>query len=278
MPTEAEVLFVGDANHGEFAMALEWLRKQARLTVQPTVQTALRGIQDEGEQPPAIVLGQARRGEHTAVELDLLLRAAPLANTIALVGSWCEGETRSGSPPAGWTRVYWHQFASRAKVELFPGASLDRTSSPPLYHPRTTTETERGLARSLRPLTSRQGVIAISTPYSVDYEATALVCRETGYQTHWCQGAEVIDLADVDAVIWDRWGLQGEERTELARWRRRWPELPLVATIGFPRPQDYQLVATGLVQQIVGKPFVLAELLQALKEVMALSRDAGKAA
>ena len=73
-------------------------------------------------------------------------------------------------------------------------------------------------------------------------------------------------IGQADYVLWDRRGLQGCDLIELLAWRERWVEVPVIATIGFPRTQDYQLVAEGIVQAIVGKPFLLAELLVALQE------------
>ena len=72
-------------------------------------------------------------------------------------------------------------------------------------------------------------------------------------------------IGEAVCVLWDRRGLQDHDLLELLAWRERWGELPLIATIGFPRTQDYQLISEGIVQGIVGKPFLLGELLAALQ-------------
>ena len=109
----------------------------------------------------------------------------PLANTIALVGSWCEGETRSGAPAHGWRRVYWHQF-SRCAAEgidrLVNGRGKGEEASLPLRLPKTITENERALALSKRALPGGQGQIAINTMRRVDYEALANACQAAGYR------------------------------------------------------------------------------------------------
>ena len=262
------VLFIGKSCHGEFSGALEWLRAQGDVVLQPTVRAALAWLQSSRLEPGAVVLGLTRRGEHGGQELQQLERLVPLANTIALVGSWCEGETRSGNPAQGWRRVYWHQFRRRAPGELFvTGGEAEVKGEPhPANLPKTVTENERALALSKRPLPTGCGWIAINTVRRVDYEALSKACATAGYESCWCQeeSAEVIGRADY--VLWDRRGLQGQDLSELLAWRDRWLELPVIATIGFPRTQDYQLVSQGLVQAIVGKPFLLAELLRALQE------------
>ena len=121
-------------------------------------------------------------------------------------------------------------------------------------------------ALSKRPLPSGCGCIAINTARRVDYEALAKACEAAGYESRWCQEEAGEMIGQADFVLWDRRGLQGCDLIELLAWRERWLEVPVIATIGFPRTQDYQLVAQGIVQAIVGKPFLLAELLVALQE------------
>ena len=269
MSKQPAVLFIGKAGHREFFDALECLRGQGELVVQSTVGAAVTWLKASGLQPATVVLGTARRGEHSVQELLELERQVPLANMIALVGSWCEGETRSGKPANGWRRVYWHQFPRCAASELMVGhrQTAGGEESRPLRLPKTITENERALALSKRALPAGQGRIAINTRRQVDYEALANACQAAGYGTCWCQDACVEIIAEATCVLWDRRGLQGNDLLELTSWREQWGELPVIATIGFPRTQDYQLVSQGIVQEIVGKPFLLGELLTALQAV-----------
>ncbi|MFP6671110.1 MAG: hypothetical protein VB857_06820 [Pirellulaceae bacterium] len=268
MDSEPGVLFIGKSCHGEFAGALDWLRARGDVVLQPTVETALMWLQDSRCQPATIVLGLTRRGEHAARGLQQLQRTVPLANLIALVGSWCEGETRSGKPANGWSRVYWHQFPRRAAGEFFLEEQQDGSTGlrDRVYVPKTMSDNERCLLLSKRPLPRGCGRIGINTLREVDYDALANACASAGYKTFWWQRATPEMIGEADCVVWDRWGLQDRELRELLCWRERWGDLPVVATIGFPRTQDYQLVAEGVVESIVGKPFVLTELLAALQE------------
>lgn len=270
------VWFVGRDNHEEFAPALEWLHAHTDLSVFHTVDQALRS---GSPQPAAIILGQSRRGEFSPGDQERLLRFAPLAETVVVLGSWCEGETRSGSPATGWQRVYWHQFLDRARVELLPGLNNHDGADRQVYRlPRTVTENERGLARSRWRIPSGAGCIAINTPGQVDYEAVAEACRAAGYETIWCQQSDRSEIAAVRCVVWDRWGFENDDLAAWTDWQKEWKHLPTVATIGFPRKQDLQLVTSGAVEAIVGKPFVLAELLNALDKVVGRPQQTDQAA
>ena len=273
------VWFVGRDSHEEFAPALEWLQLHTDLVVFPTVDLALRPGTPDRPQPAAMILGQSRRGEFSPDEQERLLRYAPLAETVVVLGSWCEGETRSGSPATGWQRVYWHQFVDRARVELLPGLSNEQGSEQQACRlPRTVTENERGLARSRWRIPLGVGCIAINTPSQVDYEAVAEACQAAGYDTIWCQQSDRSEIGAVRCVVWDRWGFENDDLAAWTEWRKEWKHLPTVATIGFPRKQDLQLVTSGTVEAIVGKPFVLAELLNALEKVVGRPQETDQAA
>ena len=280
MGSYRQVLFIGDSSYGEFSAALNWLQRQGDVVLQDTVDAGLAWLESSNHQPSVIVLGVARRGEHESKGLAQVTRLVPLARAIALVGSWCEGETRSGKPPKGWRRIYWHQFGRWAAGELLAPTREDAGDWKlhPAHLPRTSTEGERAFTWSRWSLPIGGGRIAVNAVRRVDYEALAEVCAVAEYDPIWCQEADGDSIATVSCVLWDRRGLQGSELRELMAWRERWKELPVIATIGFPRSQDYRLVEQQVVQAIVGKPFVLPELLFALQRAAGVSSCKGEAA
>src|SRR5262245_36664939 len=79
----------------------------------PTPEAA-SALLEEGEiAPELIVVAESRGGQFSAESLAALRKLAPLAGVWRLLGSWCEGETRSERPPAGCIRSYWHQWPQR---------------------------------------------------------------------------------------------------------------------------------------------------------------------
>ena len=51
--------------------------------------------------PDLIAIAQSRRGQFSQTEINQLRRRFPLVPIVVVVGSWCEGETRSGTTPVG---------------------------------------------------------------------------------------------------------------------------------------------------------------------------------
>ena len=116
------VLLIGDVESAEFRAALAgrdaegysveaFLKNEPRFEVQTaeTIARALSGVASGEFVPDLIVLAQTRPGQFSADEVDRLRRATPSARLSGLLGSWCEGEARSGTPWPGVMRTYWHQ-------------------------------------------------------------------------------------------------------------------------------------------------------------------------
>ena len=77
----------------------------------------------------------------------------PLARIVGLLGSWCEGEVRSGRPWPGAMRIYWHQWPGRWHAEL----DRLRGACPIWGLPLTAGDEDRVPAMFDAPLPRRQG-------------------------------------------------------------------------------------------------------------------------
>jgi hypothetical protein len=99
------VWLIGDVEHADFAEAVALLRATADMGT---------GL------PELIVVAQSRPGAVGPGVFERLRRSAPMAGIVSLVGSWCEGEMRTGRPAVGVPRLYWYEFASwwRRQVAL----------------------------------------------------------------------------------------------------------------------------------------------------------------
>ncbi len=81
-----------------------------------------------------IVVGQIRRGQYPQAEFDRIRQTLPLAAVVVVYGPWCEGETRSGRPLQGVTRIPVHargrrHFASSVNNSV-PAVPVIGTSLP----------------------------------------------------------------------------------------------------------------------------------------------------
>ena len=85
--TRPSVWLVGEIEHPDFAETVALVRDAASVGSLP---------------PELIVMAQSRPGVFSAQWIERLRRSAPLAGVVALLGTWCEGETRSGRPAPGF--------------------------------------------------------------------------------------------------------------------------------------------------------------------------------
>ena len=143
------VLFVGAIDFHEFGEAVCWLRAHTQLAAARTVTEAMEQCESRQTFWHTIIIAQSRPGQFAPHDIDQLSRAMPLAHLIALLGSCCEGETRSGRCWPGVVRVYWHQFTARAATEL----RMDVTATS-WQLPRTVSDAERADHAAAEPTTA----------------------------------------------------------------------------------------------------------------------------
>src|SRR5262245_27178576 len=92
------VQICGDADYRDFGDAIALLRAEAKLN------------EAAGACPELIVVAQSRPGTFALDRVVSLRQRAPLAGVVGLLGSWCEGETRTGRTWPGVERLYWYEF------------------------------------------------------------------------------------------------------------------------------------------------------------------------
>ena len=146
---QPHVWMLGDWEQAEFLPAVVYLRTNVNLSLTPSA-----------NDPDLILLVASRPGRFSAAEVESLHRRAPLARLIALLGSWCEGEVRSGHPWPGVTRIYAHQWQARLPREL------------ETWQPRTATEIDRLMSSRLATKAQRQ-LIGIAAAQRTMFDALA---------------------------------------------------------------------------------------------------------
>jgi hypothetical protein len=193
-------------------------------------------------------------------EVDRLRTAAPLARLIVLLGSWCEGEPRSGRPLPGVVRVYWHEASARFRRELPCWFSRDSAWSLPI----TATDEERMLVTSTASLPRGSGLVAIWTRRREMADLLADACRCAGYSTAWLHPRFPSRMQGASAAIFDGDSLDPVTVAELRRFTSHVSPAPVLVLLGAPRIQDVRLVRS-LGGTVLAKPFRINELLSALE-------------
>ncbi|MBM3999868.1 MAG: hypothetical protein FJ297_10075 [Planctomycetes bacterium] len=253
---------VGDHRASEFAAALRWLEDRVVVTrldsldASNAYQAAL-----EGRPVDLLVLAQSRPGQVDADALARLHRAFPLARVVGLLGSWCEGETRSGTPWPGVPRLAWHQFVTRLEREwLAPSGPLATWSLP-----RTATNADRLAASRAthRPIGSRGLAVVRASQFAV-YEGLDASLRSDGWSTVWWAPHSPLQRVRADALVWDLATIGNGELDAFRMARRMLDDAPAIVIAGFPRLDDHQAFSEAGAASVIAKPYELDDLLASL--------------
>ena len=109
----------------EFREACAAMRAQRPVIEVPGVDAACEILAGSDDVFDVIVVAEDRPGQYSEETIDRLRRLAPLARVVGLLGSWCEGESRTGRPWPASIRVYWHQWLPRfGRLLVSPVAGL----------------------------------------------------------------------------------------------------------------------------------------------------------
>jgi CheY-like chemotaxis protein len=256
------VLLIGESEFHEFAAPVAWLRAQTDMDAVRTVPEALARCESQAACWHSVIVAQSRPGQFTQHDMDRLNRALPLAHFIALLGSCCEGETRSGRPWPGVVRVYWHQWLARGPSEL----QLDVVPTS-WQLPRTSSDAERVDYAMRTAPTPADGLIAIYTGQALFFHALARVCRIAGYSSVWTMARTWWSLDGTAAVLWHAWAPDDGEFEQLRQVAAHSPRVPVVALFGFPRHDHVQRATECGAAAVLSVPFLLPDLWTTLREV-----------
>jgi DNA-binding NarL/FixJ family response regulator len=255
------VVWIGAASRSEFQAARQLLDEQTCLDVVADVAQAIDYC-DTAQSVDLAIVAQAFPGEFSREAIDRLRRRHPLLPLWGLLGSWCEGEMRSGAAWHGVPRVYWHQFELRMGEQL---ARLRAGQTPQWIEPLTASEEERFLAFSDRPLARGDGLVVVDSLNCDSSQFLAQTCRRHGYQV-----VEVTRLAaqirGVRVAVWDCEQFDRDIARLESLVNAVWPA-PVVALVSFPRIDQVRAALRAGAAAVLSKPLRLSEFLSLLSRV-----------
>lgn len=215
--------------------------------------------------PQLVVLAESRCGQYSHAAIDALRKRAPLVRVWRLLGSWCEGEARSGRPPAATVSTYWHQYRARLAREI---ETVRCGHRPGWALPLTATSDERILAQSDDGFgRNRSGTIAICTASATASAALDDLCRAVGYQTVMIADDGRFRIAGAAAVLWDTTTRRLHDAAYVEELTGRATGAPLLAIVGFPRADDVEQARRLGIAGVISKPFLAGDLLWHLDRV-----------
>lgn len=254
---EVSILLVGNTDRSEFRQARAALEASGRVTSVPEAESAAAALSQRQVVPDVIVVAQSYPGQFSYQAIDRLRRLAPLARVLGLLGSWCEGEMRTGKPWPGAVRVYWHQWLPRCHQQL---GRMRRGECSAWGLPITATEEERLLLAADDPPTDRQGLVAIYTrPFEMQDWLSA-ACRSRGYSTVWLRPPRPARVEGARAAIFDGPDCCGGEFDELDHLCGTLAPAPVIALLDFPRIEDHHRALAAGAAAVVSKPLHLDDL------------------
>jgi hypothetical protein len=288
--TPLSILFLGDATRPEFHESRANLERWGSIADFDDVDSATAALSDDRLSPDLVVLAQAFPGQFSHQVIDRLRRLAPLARLLGLMGSWCEGEMRSGSPWPATVRTYWHQWPARGGRQL---RRLAMGQSCSWALPLTATDEERLLADAASPPCSPKRVSpmcatawnkqcrpgtplppplvpcsgALVVVYSHSREMAdwlSAACRGRRLATIWQRDPVFAHVQGAMAAIFDGTDLCGDECDALRRVADALRPTPVIALLSFPRIDDHNRALSAGASTVLSKPLLVEDLLEAL--------------
>jgi hypothetical protein len=249
---QATVLAIGPWHHGEFALlqpslngASDWLRSK-------NYPDALTLLSENEWSPEFILIAQPLPGDVSQCEIEQLRQAAPLAHIVIVAGSWCEGELRTGQPPEGVLRMYWHEFANwwPSRMQSDWSACLDGPFA----------------ARDAKPINQAKSsfLVAIHSPTFALFDAISSTLAVSGHSATWIRDVSMLP-AELDTGMWDGGQLDVQELADLKAFATEVQSRSgkLVVLLDFPRKQHFELLQELSCHAILGKPYIVEELIAA---------------
>lgn len=250
---------IGDLSHPDFRDAAELLYAEAQL------------VKSAEQLFELLLVAQSRPGVIDVATIDALRRAAPLAGIVALVGSWCEGETRTGRPWPGIERLHWYEFPSwwqRQMVVRAGGGCPDWLRQGGSRH-QTPNAINR--IRGTGSPANQAGLVVLRAAHRDTANTLSDDFRQANYATAWqAQGRSTSSIHGAIAGVWEGGQLSDEEAEDLSQFCRQLAldGAPVVALLDFPRRDCVDRAKQLGVAAVLGKPWRNADLLATLQRAV----------
>jgi CheY-like chemotaxis protein len=239
---------------------------------------AVAWLENRASAPGWVAVLQNWPGEISDAQVAALRRAAPLARICGVLGSWCEGEARSGKPWPATQRcssIAWPDRFARELAQAAVGAatpwSLPATLAPDeallaaagRASPQCATAQLRRRHVAGRQLSPTR--LAIVSRSGESRRALAEAATARGFESVTLAGWGSASVVDVRAAIWDTDPEVVSDGEAARKVLALVGQAPLVALVGFPRAEDIARALAGGVRAVIAKPYLLDEVFRQLE-------------
>ena len=263
---ESKLLVTGEFWHPDFADLIGRLEIPTSLI--PT--DRLTKLTSCDEPYAAVIVAQSRRGAVAATFLEHVRELFPNCPVVVLLGSWCEGESRSGNTSKLVVRMYWHQWNGSylQLCEQLANQGIQIGTEMPVEGSSKTTKTPLRVSeirnKSSNSATCSVGVSALTLS---QFESVEDALRELKLSAVWLEQAtwQATSLGEISAICVDSDSLVESLDKRLEFVRESHPATTLILMMNFPRKQEViELREKFNVAAVVSKPFDLLRFYQGL--------------
>lgn len=267
MEDELRTIWIGSHDHAEFFSAWKSPYLRRPVSVFDTAGQAIEELARMEYDPEWIIFAQRWPGEFNSGDVRRIRQLSPLSRSVALLGSWCEGDGRSGISWADVPRIYWHQWEARFEIEL---DQARRGKSSSYFFPATSTTDDYLLARREledQGLTGKgRGLVAIWSQSRNAAEGLVEITSSHGFAAVWLPLDRPILAQRVSLVLYEADGLTMEAKTTIRQLSQRFQRVPLIAILGFPRYEEVATAQKAGATAIVSKPFLVKDLMWTVEQ------------
>ena len=263
-PIQLSSILIGDSSRHEFRAATRVIHELTTTAEAGSIDAALQRIESDRLEPEFVILAQARPGEFPSDEIARLVRRLPLARIVQLLGSWCEGEVRTGAPWPSAIRAYCYDWVPRFVREV---EALREGRCGTWALPCTVSDEDRLLASEILPPDSGHGLIALAIRQPDMADIVAEACTARGYSTARVTRPDG-DVRGAAAAVWEGSASAGDVGY-LASLKESLNRVPIVALVDFPRAGDCARLAGAGADCVVARPFLWRDFFWRLDRLVA---------
>jgi hypothetical protein len=257
LTSQLSILVIGDTHRAEFRETVDDLSRHGSVATVHSLADADLLLADQRQVVDLVVVLQAYPGEVSSSDIDRIRRQTPLARIVGLLGSWCEGEMRSGTPWPAVLRVYWYQWPARCAAEL---GRICCDQAAPWSLPVTATEEERLLVEAESRLPTGSGLVAVDSPSFEMADWLSAACRRQGFATVRLDGRHSPRVEGAAAALLDMADSGPADFDSLRRLVAKVKPAPVLPLVHFPRTQDLRRARECGAHTVLSKPVQLEDL------------------
>ena len=263
-PATPKVLLVGDYWHSDFRTLIA--NPACATTLVPAEQLSDEHLADSSFD--LAILAAARRAQFSDEWIETIRCKLAPTPLVAMLGSWCEGEQRSGEPWPGIQRVYWHQWRNRFDFFL---KQLAADQICDWHLPATASHADAAINPNLKntfAINEFKMPVGVSAVSEMHYQMVADSLQFLEARPCWIEHRQwensAIEQPSLIVVDGDSWNQELKSRID---WLRNDLKIdsPIVQLLNFPRPSDLPALHAAGITAIISKPFQLSDLALAIE-------------